>query len=209
VTHSAPRPAAARHAQAATAHGRNAAAGEGDDVGHSGHCRSRLRENRQGQAQRGWPPADHDARARPGPGRPTLPWRRCGVDRPVRVQGDPDDCGDRGRVIEVAAFAALAVLALSPAAQPQPAGPAASRSAMLARLQAGVPGARAAAAAASVAALVLLGIAVAGAGGQGASAAGGLRTAKIGGVAVLTNPAATWAQASPLLFRAVAAYQVR
>jgi hypothetical protein len=34
VTRSAPRPAAARRAQAATAHGRNAAAGEGDDGGH-------------------------------------------------------------------------------------------------------------------------------------------------------------------------------
>ena len=69
-------------------------------------------------------------------------------------------------VIEIAAFAALAVLALSPAAQGQPAaGPAASRSAMLARLQAGVPGARAAAAAVAVAALVLLGVAVAGASG--------------------------------------------
>jgi predicted lipoprotein with Yx(FWY)xxD motif len=39
----------------------------------------------------------------------------------------------------------------------------------------------------SVAALVLLGVAVAGAGGPGPSAAGGLRTAEIGGVAVLTN----------------------
>jgi hypothetical protein len=44
-----------------------------------------------------------------------------------------DDCGDRRRAIEVAAFAALAVLALSPAAQRQAAGPVASRSAMLAR----------------------------------------------------------------------------
>ena len=67
--------------------------------------------------------------------------------------------------IEVAAFAALAVFALSPATQRQRAGPVASRSAMLARLQAGVPGTRAAAAAVSVAALVLLGVAVAGAGG--------------------------------------------
>jgi predicted lipoprotein with Yx(FWY)xxD motif len=50
-----------------------------------------------------------------------------------------------------------------------------------------VPGAGAAAAAVSVAALVLLGVAVAGAGGPGPSAAGGLRTAEIGGVAVLTN----------------------
>jgi len=89
--------------------------------------------------------------------------------------------------VEVAAFATLAVLALSPAAQHQPAGPAASRSVMLATLQAGVPGARAAAAAVSVAALVLLGAAVAGAGGAGPSAAGGLRTATIGGVTVLTN----------------------
>jgi predicted lipoprotein with Yx(FWY)xxD motif len=90
-------------------------------------------------------------------------------------------------VIEVAAFAALAVLALSPAMQHQPTAPAASRSGMLARLQAGVPGARAAAAAVSVAALVLLGVAVAGAGGPGASAAGSLRTATIGGVTVLAN----------------------
>jgi predicted lipoprotein with Yx(FWY)xxD motif len=109
------------------------------------------------------------------------------VDRPVRVQGDPDDFGIVAGVIEVAAFAALAVLALSPAAQRKPAGEAASRSAILARLQAGVPGAGAAAAAVSVAALVLLGVAVAGAGGPGPSAAGGLRTAEIGGVAVLTN----------------------
>jgi predicted lipoprotein with Yx(FWY)xxD motif len=90
-------------------------------------------------------------------------------------------------MIEVAAFAALAVIALSPAAQHQPTGPAASRSAILARLQADVPGAGAAAAAVWVAALVLLGVAVAGAGGPGASAAGGLRTAKVGGVTVLTN----------------------
>jgi Secreted repeat of unknown function len=66
-------------------------------------------------------------------------------------------------VIEVAAFAVLAVLALSPATQRHPAGPVASRSAMLARLREGVPGARAATAAVSVAALVLLGVAVAGA----------------------------------------------
>jgi predicted lipoprotein with Yx(FWY)xxD motif len=90
-------------------------------------------------------------------------------------------------LIEVAAFAALAVLALSPAEQRQPASPAASRSAVLARLQAGVPGAGRAAAAVSVAALVLLGISVAGASGPGTSAAGGLDTAKIGGVTVLTS----------------------
>jgi predicted lipoprotein with Yx(FWY)xxD motif len=90
-------------------------------------------------------------------------------------------------VIEVAAFAVLAMLALSPAAPRQPAGPAASRSAVLARLQAGMPGARAAAAAVSVAALVLLGVAVAGAGGPAASPAGALTTAQIGGVTVLTD----------------------
>jgi hypothetical protein len=48
-------------------------------------------------------------------------------------------------VIEVAAFAALAMLGLSPAAARRPAGPMTSRSGVLARLQAGVPGARAAA----------------------------------------------------------------
>ncbi len=90
-------------------------------------------------------------------------------------------------LIEVAAFAVLAVLALSPAGQRQPAGPAASRSPMLARLQAGVPGAGRAVAGASALALVLLGVAVAGAGGQGPSAAGDLGTARIGGVTVLTN----------------------
>jgi len=58
---------------------------------------------------------------------------------------------------------------------------------MLARLQAGVPGAGRAAAAVSVAALVLLVSDVAGAGDPGPSAAGGLETAKIGGVTVLTN----------------------
>jgi predicted lipoprotein with Yx(FWY)xxD motif len=79
------------------------------------------------------------------------------------------------------------VLALSPAAQRRPAGPAASRSAVLARLQAGVPGAGRAAAAASVLALVLLAAAVAGAGGPPPAAAGVLKTAKIGGVTVLTN----------------------
>ncbi len=90
-------------------------------------------------------------------------------------------------VIEVAAFAVLAVLALSPAAQRQPARSVGSSSAMLARLQAGVPGAGRAIAGASALALVLLGVAVAGAGGPGPSAAGALKTAKIGGVTVLTN----------------------
>jgi predicted lipoprotein with Yx(FWY)xxD motif len=90
-------------------------------------------------------------------------------------------------VIEVAAFAALAVLALSPRPARQPAGPMASRSGVLARLQAGVPGARTATAVVSVAALVLLGIAVAGASGPGASPVGELGTAQIAGATVLTD----------------------
>jgi hypothetical protein len=52
VTRSAPQPAAARRAQAATVHDRKAAAGEGDDVRHSGHYQSRLREEGRGAAGR-------------------------------------------------------------------------------------------------------------------------------------------------------------
>ena len=91
----------------------------------------------------------------------------------------------------IAAFGlAAAVLASGSrltAMQRQPGGLVASRRAMPARLQAGVPGARTAAAGVSVAALVLLGVAVAGPGGPGPSAAGGVRAAKIGGVTVLTD----------------------
>jgi predicted lipoprotein with Yx(FWY)xxD motif len=90
-------------------------------------------------------------------------------------------------VIEVAAFAVLAVLALSPAAQRQPAGPVASPGTARARLQAGAPGAGWIAAGVSVVALVLLGVAVAGASGPAPSAAGELKTEKVGGVSVLTN----------------------
>jgi len=90
-------------------------------------------------------------------------------------------------VIEVAAFAALAALAVAPDALRQPPGPARSPSPLLAKLLAGVPGAGRAVAGVSVAALVLLGVAVAGAGGPGPAAAGGLKTAKIGGVTVLTS----------------------
>ena len=68
-------------------------------------------------------------------------------------------------VIEVAAFAALAALAAVPAARGQPTGQAAFRGPLLARLQAGIPGAGRAIAGVSVLALVLLGIGVAGAGG--------------------------------------------
>ena len=89
-------------------------------------------------------------------------------------------------VIEVAAFTALAVLALTPprsASRPghgvpqRHAGQAAGRHA----------GCRGGGRRMSVAALVLLGVAVAGAGGPGPSATGGLRTATISGVTVLTN----------------------
>ncbi len=91
-------------------------------------------------------------------------------------------------VIEVAAFAALAALAAVPAARGQPTGQAAFRGPLLARLQAGIPGAGRAIAGVAVLALVLLGIGVAGAGGPPpAAAGGGLTTAKIGGVTVLTN----------------------
>jgi len=95
-------------------------------------------------------------------------------------------------VIEVAAFAALAALAAAPSPRGQQAGPAAPGSPLLARLQAGVPGAGPAVAGLSIAALVLFGISVALAGGPGPPPAStglkaALKTAKIGGVTVLTN----------------------
>jgi predicted lipoprotein with Yx(FWY)xxD motif len=91
-------------------------------------------------------------------------------------------------VIEVAGFAALAALAAVPAALRQPARQAAPRSALLARLQAGVPGAGPAIAGVSVVALVLLGISVTAAGGGGpVTAGGGLKTVQVGGVTVLAN----------------------
>jgi predicted lipoprotein with Yx(FWY)xxD motif len=91
-------------------------------------------------------------------------------------------------VIEVAAFAALAVLAAVPAALRRPGAPAVPRAAMLARLQAGVPGARQAVAGVSVIALAVLAGTVTTAGGSApASAAGALKTMAIGGVNVLAN----------------------
>ena len=86
-------------------------------------------------------------------------------------------------IIEVVAFAALAVLAATPAAGE----PAAARQTVLARLQAGIPGALPAIAGLSVVALVLLGVAVAGSGGTTPSASGELKTTTIGGAKVLTN----------------------
>jgi predicted lipoprotein with Yx(FWY)xxD motif len=93
-------------------------------------------------------------------------------------------------VIEVAAFAALAPLAAGPAARGQQAGSADPRGRLLARLQAGIPGAGRAVAGISLAAVVLLGISLAQAGGSApapASASSALKTAKIGGVTVLTD----------------------
>ncbi len=108
-------------------------------------------------------------------------------------------------VIEIAAFAVLGILAAVPAESAAPAGSAASGgsasggsaeagsaaggSGLLARLQAGVPGAGLAIAAVSVVALVLLGVALAGAGAPAApaSAGGSLGTAKVHGVAVVTD----------------------
>jgi predicted lipoprotein with Yx(FWY)xxD motif len=87
-------------------------------------------------------------------------------------------------VIEVAAFAALAALA-TPGQQ---ARQATSGSRLPAWLQAGLPGAGRVVAGVSGAALVLLGISVAAAGRPApASASGTLKTAKTGGVTVLTN----------------------
>jgi predicted lipoprotein with Yx(FWY)xxD motif len=89
-------------------------------------------------------------------------------------------------VIEVAAFAALAALAAAPATHGRPAGPTPPAG----RLQAGIPGARRAVAGISLAALLVFGISVAQAGGPApapASAGAALKTARIGGVTVLTN----------------------
>jgi predicted lipoprotein with Yx(FWY)xxD motif len=93
-------------------------------------------------------------------------------------------------LIEVAAFVVLAVLSVI-----RPAGTGAHRAGAKARLQGGdVPGARVSIAGLSVVALVLLGIAVARSGGSASSASSGaagrgqvLKTAKIGGVTVLTD----------------------
>jgi predicted lipoprotein with Yx(FWY)xxD motif len=96
-------------------------------------------------------------------------------------------------IIEVAAFAALAVGAAAPAT---PGQQGAARQAgrggrLLARVQAGVPGAGRAVAGISLAALLVLGISLAHAGGPAPPPASGgravLKTASIGGATVLTN----------------------
>ena len=96
-------------------------------------------------------------------------------------------------VIEAAAFAALAAVAAAPATPGQQgAARQASRGGrLLARVQAGVPGAGRAVAGISLAALLVLGISVAQAAGPApAPASSGravLKAAKIGGVTVLTS----------------------
>ena len=98
-------------------------------------------------------------------------------------------------MIEVAAFAVLAVLALMPAAPPRPDRSHARRSGLIAELRDGsLPGAWLGVAGLSVVALVLLVVAVTGAsgssGGASSSASGQgqvLKTAKIGGVTVITS----------------------
>jgi predicted lipoprotein with Yx(FWY)xxD motif len=93
-------------------------------------------------------------------------------------------------VVEVATAAALGLLALTPA--PAAAGRhkagAGAGGGLGARLQAGVPGAGWLVAGVSVVALAVLGGSVAtAASGAPVAASGGLRTAEIGGVTVLTN----------------------
>jgi predicted lipoprotein with Yx(FWY)xxD motif len=95
-------------------------------------------------------------------------------------------------LIEVAAFAVLAILAAAPGPAGQPVWATAPDNAVLARLQAGVPGAGLAIAGLSLVALALLGVAVAGAGSPAtpANAAGArleLKTEQLNGVTVLTN----------------------
>ncbi len=92
-------------------------------------------------------------------------------------------------LIEVAAFATLALAVAITDAHPA-AAPARSRPRLLAGLRAALSLVVGAVGAVSVAALVLFGIALANAGGAPASTAGAavtLKTAKIGGVAVLTD----------------------
>jgi predicted lipoprotein with Yx(FWY)xxD motif len=94
-------------------------------------------------------------------------------------------------IIEVAAFAALAMVAAALAAPTQAARQASGGSRLLARLQAGPPGAGRVVAGLCLAALVALGISAAQAAGPAPAPASGsravLKTATIGGVTVLTN----------------------
>jgi predicted lipoprotein with Yx(FWY)xxD motif len=88
-------------------------------------------------------------------------------------------------MIEVVAFATLAALVMP---RQRPAGKAASGSPLLARLQAGIPGAGPVVGAISFAALAALGISATQAGRPApVSPHGALKTAKVGGVTVLTT----------------------
>jgi predicted lipoprotein with Yx(FWY)xxD motif len=93
-------------------------------------------------------------------------------------------------LIEVAAFATLALAALATSAAPQATRPARPGTRMMDGAQAAASMVIAAVGAVAVAALVLFGVAVASAAGEPAATAGAgitLKTAKIGGVTVLTN----------------------
>ena len=93
-------------------------------------------------------------------------------------------------LIEVAAFATLALAAVTAGPVRQAGEPVSPAARLLARVQAATPVVIAALGGVSVLALVLLGVAVAGAGGPpapGAAAAVTVKTARIGGVTVLTN----------------------
>ena len=93
-------------------------------------------------------------------------------------------------LIEVAAFGVLALGAIAIGPVPQNDGSVSRAARMVGRVQDALSMAIGAVGAVSVAALVLLGVAVAGATGPPAAAASGgatLKTATIGGVAVLTN----------------------
>jgi predicted lipoprotein with Yx(FWY)xxD motif len=91
-------------------------------------------------------------------------------------------------VIEVAAFAALAAYAATPAAPSRQPRLATGGSRLLARFQAGIPGAGRAVAGLSATALIMLGISLAHAGSPAPASAGAtVKTATIAGVTVLTN----------------------
>jgi hypothetical protein len=92
-------------------------------------------------------------------------------------------------LIEVAAFAALALAAVADPV-PEAARPASAGNRLLVGVQAAGPGVVAAVGAVSVLAVTLLGVPVAGAGGPPPTAAQAsvtVKTARIGGLAVLTN----------------------
>jgi len=93
-------------------------------------------------------------------------------------------------LIEVGAFTALALAALLAIPARQGTGPVSPAARLLARVRAAAPMVMAAVGGVSVLAVILLGVAVVGAGGPPASAAGAsvtLKTATIGGVTVLTS----------------------